>query len=173
MKFVYDKKIDNECHQRINARDDIFGEKIKKDIYPVSDEIVQQFSNKWTSEIEGSFEKGIFEIFNKHIPKDFICYIISSPYSMDIKEGIAISASSLGAMIRMICHEANHYMFRQSNYRDKYFPNMDIEDAKEIFTIVNNIYFKDIMETPDNGWKKFWSQRKGFLQKWQSNNLKQ
>ncbi|MFA6307926.1 MAG: hypothetical protein WCS88_01910 [Patescibacteria group bacterium] len=171
MQFIYDKKIDNDCHQRIKACDDIFGEKIRKEIYPVDNNIVDKFSQKWTDEVDITFKAGIKEIFKKELPEDFICYIISSQYSMDVEDGIAISVSSLNVMIRMICHEANHYMFRRSDYKDKYFPNMDIEDAKEIFTIVNNIYFKDIMETPDNGWKKFWTQRKEFLEIWQSNNL--
>jgi len=42
----------------------------------------------------------------------------------------------------------------------------NIEDAKEIFTIVNNIYFQDIMENQDVGWNKFWKERYNFLKKW-------
>lgn len=171
MKFIYDKKVDEKCHQRVNDCDDIFGESIKKEIYPVDDNIVDKFSKKWTDDVDRVFKEGIRKIFKKEVPKEFNCYIISSPYSMDVEDGVAISASSFNNMIRMICHEASHFMFRSSDYKNKYFKDMDVEDAKEVFTIINNIYFKDIMETPDKGWKKFWPQRKEFFEKWQYNNL--
>ena len=87
---------------------------------------------------------------------------------MDIKQGISVSVSTQ-TPIRTICHEASHYMFRKSIYKDKYFPKIDIEEAKEIFTIINNIYFQDIMENQDIGWKKFWKDRFNFLSIWLKN----
>lgn len=84
---------------------------------------------------------------------------------MDIEEGISISAGT-NTPIRTICHEANHFMFRRSKYKEKYFSTLNIEDAKEIFTIINNIYFKDIMESQDIGWKKFWKERYDFFCRW-------
>ena len=44
-----------------------------------------------------------------------------------------------------------------------------LEEAKEIFTIINNIYFQDIMENQDIGWKKFWKDRFNFLSIWLKN----
>jgi hypothetical protein len=163
MKFIYDKKIDDECHKRLEAFETIFGEKKKLETYPVSPEIVKKFSTNWTPKIDESFKKGMFEIFKAPFPDKFTCYINSTPYSMDTSDGISVSASSIKVMIRLICHEANHYMFRRSNYKQKYFSDRNIEDAKEIFTIVNNLYFKDIMESDDKGWSKFWKDRYSFL----------
>jgi hypothetical protein len=57
-------------------------------------------------------------------------------------------------------------MFRKSIYKEKYFSSIDIGEAKEIFTIINNIYFQDIMENQDIGWKKFWKDRFNFLNIW-------
>lgn len=172
MKFVYDKGVDKECHQRLETCDNIFGEQKKKDIYPVTPNIVKTFDNTWTHEINTHFKKGMFEIFNEPFPDEFTCYINSTPYSMDTSGGISISASSRKTLIKLVCHEASHYMFRRSGYKDTYFPEKDMEDAKEIFTVINNIYFRDIMESPDNGWNKFWKDRYAFLIVWVQDHLK-
>ncbi|MBU1202970.1 hypothetical protein KKH39_02940 [Patescibacteria group bacterium] len=166
MKFIYNKEIDQQCHDRLSAHDSIFGEVKKTGSYPVTEEIVKQFNDKWTEEIDKYFVAGIYKIFKKSIPENFTVYINSTPYSMDIEDGISISASSINVMIMLVCHEANHYMFRKSDYKNKYFPNKDIEEAKEIFTVVNNIYFKDIMEKEDKAWSKFFEEREQFLQRW-------
>ena len=57
-------------------------------------------------------------------------------------------------------------MFRKSNLKNIYFPKMEIEDAKEVFVVVNNLYFQNIMEGQDIGWNKFWKERYIFLEKW-------
>ena len=46
-----------------------------------------------------------------------------------------------------------------------------MEEAKEIFTIINNIYFQDLMENQDLGWPKFWKDRYNFLKIWIKNEL--
>lgn len=165
MKFEYDIKIDKQCWKSINACKFIFGEKKRTQVYPVNKDIIKKFKKIWSPEVEKEFRKGIYQIFGTELPKNFICYINSTPYSMDIKEGISISASTK-TPIRTICHEVNHYMFRKSNYKKIYFSRYDIEDAKEIFTIINNIYFQDIIENQDIGWKKFWKERYKFLFTW-------
>ena len=166
MKFIYDKNIDQECHQRLEACDNIFGEKKRTESFEVTESIVKMFQAGWTFKVNEIFKKGMLEIFDKPFSDDFKCYINSTPYSMDTSDGISISASSVKIMVKLICHEANHYMFRRSKYKNKYFPNIDNEEAKEIFTIVNNIYFKDIMEQSDNGWSKFWKDRYEFFIIW-------
>lgn len=165
MKFKYDVKIDKQCWKRINACKFIFGEKKRTQVYPVNQNTVKNFKKIWTPKIDKKFREGIYRIFKIEFPKDFICYINSTPYSMDIKGGISISAST-NTPIRTICHESNHYMFRKSNYKKIYFPKYNIEDAKEIFTVVNNIYFQSIMENQDIGWKKFWKKRYKLLIRW-------
>lgn len=165
MKFVYKKEIDDKCKIELKACDSIFGEKKKTETYLVDDNVVKKFESIWTEEINTIFEKGIEDLFGDCFPEDFTCFINSTPYSMDFKEGISISAS-VATPVRTICHEANHYMFRKSAYKEKYFSSVDMEDAKEIFTIVNNLYFQDIMENQDIGWKKFWKERFKFLAVW-------
>lgn len=170
MKFIYDKIVDDECHQRLAACGDIFGEEKRIDIYPVTPEVIKYFINTWTPEVESHFDEGMRKIFNSPVPDDFTCYINSTPYSMDTLNGISISASITQTPVRMICHETNHFMFRRSKFKDELFPNIDIEDAKEIFVVLNNIYFQDIMENQDIGWKKFWKVRYKFLIEWIKKN---
>lgn len=166
MKFIYDKKIDEECHARLATCSNIFGEHKKTEVYPVDENIVEKFKTMWTPEINAKFNKGMYIIFHRSIPDDFVCYINSTPYSMDTNNGISISASSIKIMVKLICHEMNHYLFRKSKHKNTYFPTIDIEDAKEIFTVINNLYFQEIMEAPDIGWSKFWKDRYNFLTIW-------
>jgi hypothetical protein len=166
MKFIYNKKIDEDCHKRLDACDNIFDEQKKTEVYNVTPKIIQNFVDLWTIQIEQIFNKGIHQIFKKTPSDNFHCYINSTPYSMDTSDGISISASITKNQIRMICHEMNHFMFRKSNFKDVYFPKMEIEDAKEVFVVINNLYFRDIMESQDMGWPKFWKERYIFLEKW-------
>lgn len=165
MKFTYSIESDKQCWERLNTSDFIFGEKKKSEKYPVDEATVKKFEAIWSQKVENIFRNGMREIFGVDFPKEFVCNINSTPYSMDTADGISISAST-ETPIRTICHESNHYMFRKSNYGQIYFPEKDIEEAKEIFTIVNNIYFQDIIESQDIGWKIFWKERYGFLAKW-------
>ncbi|MEI7480568.1 MAG: hypothetical protein WCJ59_02975 [bacterium] len=170
MKFIYNAKIDKKCTDDVNAQEHIFGEEKKTGVFPVTDDTVNSLGSVWTPEIDEKFKKGIHKIFKVDFPTDFTCYINSTPYSMDIPQGISVSASTK-TPIRTICHETSHFMFRKSKYKDLYFPNIDIEDAKEIFTIINNLYFKDIMEAQDLGWKNFWRDRYTFIEKWIKTNI--
>lgn len=165
MKFIYDEKIDKKCKEDIDAVELIFDEKKKIGVFPVNTEIIKKFESIWTPKVEEIFLEKIFQIFGAKLPEDFTCFINSTPYSMDIKQGISVSASTK-TPIRTICHEVNHYMFRKSIYKDKFFLKVEIEEAKEIFTIINNIYFQDIIENQDIGWKKFWKDRFNFLSVW-------
>lgn len=171
MKFIYDETIDKKCLHELEALESIFDQEKKTGIFPVNNKILDKFDSIFTSQVEKQFNSGIYKIFGNNLPENFVCYINSTPYSMDIKEGISISASTQ-TPIRAICHEANHYMFRKSKYKDKYFFKIDTEEAKEIFTIINNLYFQNIMENQDIGWKKFWKDRYNFLNIWlKDNNL--
>lgn len=168
MEFIYDKKIDEECKSQLDSCILIFDETKKSDVFPVTEDIIKNIKQQWTPKINKLFLKGIKEIFGVDLPEDFKCYINSTPYSMDLDNGVAITASSK-TPIRSICHEVNHYLFRKSVYPSKFFPDLDIEDSKEIFTVVNNLYFQEIMEGQDVGWKKFWKARFRFLKTWLKN----
>ncbi|MDD4901481.1 MAG: hypothetical protein PHS62_05310 [Patescibacteria group bacterium] len=165
MKFIYDKKVDQECQKRLDACNLIFGEKKKTEVYLVDEGTIKKFKKIWTFKIDKKFRQEIYKIFKTKLPKNFTCYINSTPYSMDTARGISISAST-STPIKTICHETNHFMFRKSEYKKIYFPKHDIENAKEIFTIINNIYFQNIMESQDVGWKIFWKERYVFLTHW-------
>lgn len=172
MKFIYDPKIDEQCAKWIAEYDTVFDEKKRTETYSIDKDTVNKFEEIWTKDIEEKFNKGMFEIFKVDFPVDFTCYINRTPYSMDINEGISISVSALNnSPILTICHEANHFVFRRSNYKNIYFPKNDIEDAKEIFVSVNNLYFKNIMENQDLGWPKFREEIKTFLEVWKSKIL--
>jgi hypothetical protein len=165
MRFLYDKATDKKCNEALAASEFIFDQEKKTGNFPVDSGVIKKFELLWTTKIEKEFQDNLYKIFRDNVPRDFTCYINSSPYSMDLENGISVTASTQ-TPIRAICHEVNHYLFRKSLYKDKYFPSFDIEDAKEIFTIVNNLYFKNIMENQDIGWKKFWKDRYTFLNTW-------
>ena len=169
MKFIYDEKIDKKCQEKVDDCQLIFDQEKKIGIFPVDSGIIGNFELIWTPKVEKIFLAKMHEIFKTDLPKNFKCFLNSTPYSMDIEEGISISASTK-TPIRTICHETNHFMFRKSIYKDKYFSKVEIEEAKEIFTIINNIYFQEIMENQDMGWKKFWKGRFNFLRIWLNDN---
>ena len=165
MKFVYDRPTDAYCWDQINAQVSIFGEEKKTGEYPVSRRTMRRFMTVWKPNIEKKFRIGMVRIFGKEFDKKNICYINSTLYSMEVPGGISISAGTK-MPIRSICHEANHVMFRNSDYKKRYFPRRNVEDAKEIFTVLNNIYFQSIIEQQDIGWRKFWKERYQFLLLW-------
>jgi len=165
MEFIYDSMIDKYCWDQIAARTRIFNEEKKTDKFSVDCHVIRRFINVWEPCVYKEFRNGIWNIFNSDFPKEFKCYINSTPYSMEVPDGISISAGTQ-TPIRTICHEANHVMFLKSDFKKKYFPRHDMEDAKEIFTVLNNIYFQNIMEQQDIGWKKFWKERYRFLVLW-------
>lgn len=165
MKIIYDKKVDDNCWKRLENTDLIFGEKKRTTRNNVDNKILNYFNQQWTKEIELKYKDGFKKIFNLEFPDEFMIYVNSSSYSMDLEDGISISAST-ETLIRTICHETSHFLFRRSDFANIYFPEKDIEEAKEIFTIINNIYFRDIMENQDTGWKKFWKERYEFLTRW-------
>lgn len=165
MNFEYNPAIDKQCWKRVNAKTHIFGTTKKTQKYPLNNETIKKLKKTWTPLVEKKFQKGVYQIFGVHIPKNFICYINSTSYSMDLADGISISTTT-EAPIKTICHEINHYLFRKSIYKKIFFPRKNIEEAKEIFTIINNIYFQDIIEVQDAGWKIFWKERYNFLANW-------
>lgn len=158
--FKYNNKIDIECWERITKTNEIFGHKfpddyiITKDMITEAEKAVVIFSKEWGDRDIG---KEIKEIFGKEMP-DITCYINTSPYSMDkYPEYISISMNRKKPTISIL-HEVSHYMFRDR------FPNTpDIENVKEIITVINN----DVFKVKDYGWKIFKEQRGRALKVWQ------
>lgn len=168
MKFIYSKTIDKECWNRIKKMPVIFGVKIDYAVFPDFKKAIRVFKKQWTPAVEKEFLKGMARIFGRPFPV-VTCYVNTTKYSMDkYPSYISISASRTAEnFITAVCHEANHYMFRKCFPKTK---NMEV--AKEIFTVINNIYFQKIMKTPDRGYQKHWKQRYNFLEEYLSSIAK-
>jgi len=54
--------------------------------------------------------------------------------------------------------------------REEGFNQEEIEDIKEIMTVVNNIAFADIIKTPDYGWDKYKMIRRKIYPIFEKNN---
>lgn len=117
---------------------------------------VKYFQKIW-SDNEKDFHRGIKKIYKHSFPEEITCYINTSPYSMDDYENGYIAVSMYRRtpkeIISTVIHEASHFMFR------KYYTDFcrsigcsrdNIEQIKEVITIINNAEFKNIN---DYGWK--------------------
>jgi esterase/lipase len=176
IEFKYNKKIDERCWKRIIQTKEMFGHK-----FPSSFNITQKDINKAKKQIkyfqriwkknEKEFYKGIKKIYRYHFPKKMICYINTSPYSMDDYEKGYISISMYRdtpeKIVSTIIHEASHFMFRK-HYTDFCYSincnQNDIENIKEIVTVINNTEFKNVR---DYGWKIHQRIRKKTKKIWQ------
>lgn len=178
--FKYDKKIDEECWNRITQAQNMFGHNFpssfiisEKDIAEAENK-TREFQKIWDDyDQKFNFNKGIKEIYKYDFPRGIICYINTSPYSMDnfAKNYISISIKrdTPQKMITTIIHEASHFIFRKY-YTDFCHEisctNEDIENIKEIITVINNAVFPNIT---DCGWKTHADYRKKILETWQEN----
>lgn len=115
------------------------------------------------------FEKGIKKIYKHNFPDNFICYINTSPYSMDASGYISISVDrdSPVKIYSTFVHEACHYIFRKyyTDFCHKVgYSKQNIEDIKEIIAVINNIEFKGV---EDYGWGVHQTARKRAKKIWQ------
>lgn len=169
MKFKYNKKIDQKCWKRIIKVGKMFGHRFpdsfnvtKRDIIRAKKQ-VKYFQRIWEKN-EKVFYEIIKKIYGYPFPKKMICYINTSPYSMDDLKKNYISVSmyrnTQKKIISTIIHEASHFMFR------KYYTSFcrrigcsqdNIEQIKEIITVINNVEFNNVN---DYGWKIHQKMRK-------------
>jgi len=177
IEFEYNKRVDERCWKRIIQAKEMFGHKFpdsfnitQKDIDSAKKQ-AKYFRRVW-KENERDFYKGIKKIYGYSFPKKIICYINTSPYSMDDYENGYISISmhrdTPEKIVTTIIHEASHFMFRK--YYTDFCRNIgcgqnDIENIKEIITIINNVEFKNVN---DYGWKAHQKMRKKTEKIWQA-----
>lgn len=162
IKIKYNLIKDKECWKRIIQSKEMFGHKFpssfnitQKDIKKAKKQ-VKYFQEVWDKK-EKEFYKEIGKIYGHPFPKEMICYVNTSLYSMDNYEKGYISVSMYRGVpekiISTIIHEASHFMFRKhyvSFCRSISCSQDDIENIKEIVTVINNIEFKGVK---DYGWK--------------------
>lgn len=180
--FNYNKRIDKECWRRIVKAGSMFGNEFpksfdisKKDINKAQ-EMVLELKKIWHGK-SSDFNKGIKKIYGYHFPKNIKCFVNTSPCSMDnFKSGyisISITRDTPEKMIGTIIHEACHFVFRKyftDFCYEKNCTNDDIENIKEILTIINNDVFNNIN---DCGYKIHKSLRSRALRYWRGGkNLK-
>ena len=165
MKFKYDKKMDQECWERIIQIKEMYEHKFP-DRFNITSEMIRKakqsvdwFEKEWNN-ANIDFDTGIKKIFGSKFP-NIICYINTSSYSMDKYPNYISVSMNRKDPVTTVVHEASHYMFRQC------FPDIpDIENIKEIITVINN----DVFGVKDFGWKIHQKQREKALEIWKATN---
>jgi len=176
--FKYNKKIDNECWNRIIKAQSMFGHDFPT-AFSISEKDMTEAKNKTNKfqkiwdiyDKKYDFDEGIKKIYQHPFPKNIICFINTSPYSMDnfAKNYISVSMKrdTPQKIITTTIHEASHFIFR------KYYTNFchrigcnkeDVENIKEIITVINNFVFPGIS---DFGWKTHSDFREKIIKIWQ------
>ena len=128
-----------------------------------------EFKKYWQPS-EKYFYKGLLKIYSKaKIPSRLICYLNSSPYSMDDFEKGCISVSykfkTPDKVKRVVAHELAHFLFRQAytKYSLKVgYSETQLEDLKEILTVLH----KPVLGLDDKGYKVHAKQRTQALKLW-------
>lgn len=156
MKLIiqYNKSKDVECWKRLVNSKDMFGHIFPNKVVLLNKRVIlaknkiDDFQLIWDS--YSKFDEGIKKIYKHNPPKFLPCYINTTGFSMDnYPHYISISAAcnTEKRIITMLVHELSHFIFR------KYFANFcysigcskdDIEEIKEIITVVNNDVFDKI-----------------------------
>jgi hypothetical protein len=175
--FKYDKKIDQECWDRLIEAENLFGHSFPKSFNILDSDIQQaikkeeEFKKVW-EDCNINLNEGINKIYRFDPPKKLICYINTSDYSMDNYEKGYISVSmrrdTPEKMVTTIVHEISHFIFRE--YYIKFCLDIgcsldEIENIKEIITVINNIVFNGVK---DDHWENIHAlYRKNALQVWE------
>lgn len=156
MKLIiqYNKNKDIECWKRLIESGSMFGLVFPEKIAISNEKIIlakkkiDNFQLIWDN--YSDFDEGIKKIYKHNPPKSLLCYINTTGFSMDsYPDYISISATrdTEKKVITTLIHELSHFMFR------KYFVDFcysigcskkDIEEIKEIVTIINNDVFDKI-----------------------------
>ncbi|MBU0999203.1 hypothetical protein KKG24_02750 [Patescibacteria group bacterium] len=173
IKFKYNKNIDKECWNRIIRAKEMFGHKfpksfnIKKKDIKKAKEKTKEFQKIWNKNKTG-FQKGVKKIYGHSFPRKIVCYVNTSPYSMDNFKKNYISISMYRKdVVSTVIHEASHFMFKK--YYTRFCHSIgcnqnDIEEIKEIMTVINNVEFKDVN---DYGWRIHQKIREKAKKTWQ------
>lgn len=174
--FKYNTTKDKECWKRIIKAGIMFDHKFPTSFNIDSDRVVKakklvSVFNKIINDQkkQKDFKKGIKKIYKYNFPDNFICYINTSPYSMDCSEYISISVDrdEPVKIYSTFVHEACHYIFRKYYTNFCYsigYTDQDIENVKEIITVINNIEFEGVR---DSGWRIHQTARKKAKKIWQ------
>lgn len=180
IKFKYNRKIDEYCWQRIIGAGSIYNTEVPKKVDIDNEKIkkakgkIKFFQEEFAS-VENEFKKQIKKMFKTFFPENMNIYINTTSYSMDDYENrcLCISYERDINFITSFMHEANHYMFRkkyEKTCRIQGFTQEEIEDIKEIMTVVNNIAFANLIKTPDFGWEKHKLLRRKVYKIYKNNN---
>lgn len=160
LTFKYNKKADEECWNRLIEAKSMFGMEFprsfnitEKDI-KIAEKKAKEFQNIWDKNCS-DFDEGIKRIYNHNFPAEIMCFVNTTPYSMDCYEKRYISVSKDHGkteefFLMVVIHEASHFVFRKY-YQDFCFSigcsNKEVEDIKEILTVINNKIFKNINDS--------------------------
>lgn len=159
--FRYDKKIDEECWDRLIRAGNLFGHSFPTSFDILGDDVREaikkgkEFGKVW-KDSNTNLVEGIRKIYGFNPPEELVCYINTSDYSMDNYEKGYVSVSTRcntpEKIITTVVHEISHFVFRKNYTKfclDIGCSSDDIENIKEIITVINNAVFKKVK---DNHW---------------------
>lgn len=173
--FKYNKNVDRHCWQRIIKTKNLFGHSfptkfnITETKIATAEKMVNRFQKIWEKRGK-EISNGLTKIYNHPCPTKFSVFVNTSPYSMDGYPNRYISISKRvkknQKIATSISHELSHFIFRQ--YFTKFCHNLgctknEIEEIKEILTIINNI---EIPGISDRGWPIHSFLRKQVKRQW-------
>lgn len=134
---------------------------------------VVEFSKIWSDFNRNSnVQKKLRDIYGFDHGVVIACFINTSPYSMDNYQkgyiSVSIRRDTSQKMIGTVIHELSHFLFRK-HYTDFCrkisCTNDEIEDIKEILTVINNDVFPTIN---DKGYEVHQNLRKNALEMWRN-----
>ncbi len=191
--FTYDPKIDMWSHKKVKGLYGMWGGQFKRETKSMPQANIEQASlllNKFLNSHGQGIISKLNHIFGLNFKlEDFGFYLNTLPeISLDShKKGnffISISSSHPAKKFPMVVvHEFSHiyfYAFMHKNFKkswlglelhvgDKRLGEGELNELKEIVTVINNIEFKDILITPDTGYPKHEKIRTKTVELWQGN----
>ena len=156
MIFEYNKQINKNYWNSLLKHKEMFGMKfpdrisITEEDEKMAKQKVSEFSALWDRDDE--LREKISKIYKYNLPETLECYIVTTKTSAIYLEKKCILLSMYRENIHIsatIIHEFSHIAFLDK-YRDickelGYTKN-GIQELKEVFTVINNLEFKDIEE---------------------------
>lgn len=172
--FDYNQENDRRCWQRLVKVGEMFGKTFPQRI-EISDadkqraeQAIDQFQTWWDE--SSDCDEGLMRIYGHRLPVSMMVYVNTSGYSMDDTERGWISLSmTRDTQLKVrttVIHELGHVMFRRywTDYcRAHGCSWKDIEDLKEIVTIIHNVVFEGVQ---DFGYQVHTDLRKRALEIW-------
>lgn len=168
--FIYDKKIDRWSHKMIKNLTEVWGvgipQKTRRDSFKTLP-FLQQYLNEYIREYgEEIFLKFLCVTGIKYVPKNFGYFLNTTPVSLHNAKDKYISIGlhhEFASYPTVVIHELFHIFFYEyvetlqfraalNKARIEYPTEHELDEIKEIVTVIINDVFQSIIDTSDAGY---------------------